>query len=197
VLDAEPEEDDWAACRGTHENRRLRRAENDVLVPESVSERPTGRAGMASELGFDQTARRFEQNLAKVRVAGSSPVVRSRETPGSARGFLLSTTAVAPSPRASWRCPPSIPGRSVPSDDARYRPFRARFCAACPAVASSADSSCGCEPGSATVRAASPGAAATLVGTQQHRGIPPGDAGPRTAGTTPAWNAGDVMRCLA
>jgi excisionase family DNA binding protein len=40
-------------------------------------------------------AQLVEHHLAKVRVAGSSPVVRSTETPGLARGFLLSTCGFA------------------------------------------------------------------------------------------------------
>jgi len=46
-------------------------------VPRSVSERLTGRLGIRPDLGFRPTEGRLEQNLAKVRVAGSNPVVRS------------------------------------------------------------------------------------------------------------------------
>jgi hypothetical protein len=69
----------WAAPRGTHENAMLRGAGNDVLVSRSVSQRLASRADMPSDLGFRSTGGRLDEHIAKVRVAGSNPVVRSTQ----------------------------------------------------------------------------------------------------------------------
>ena len=110
-----PARRNWAAGGNTHENEKLRGAGNDVLVPRFVSERPAAHTGIALDLGFRSIESRFDYLLAKVRVAGSSPVVRSRETPGPARGFLPFTSTSGlqptqprlgrPSARSASPCP--------------------------------------------------------------------------------------------
>jgi hypothetical protein len=76
--------------------------------------RLAGRVDMPSELGLCLTTCRLDEHVAKVRVAGSNPVVRSTETPGPARGFSLSTSDFAP-PAANHPCPSVVrPGSPRP-----------------------------------------------------------------------------------